>query len=69
MQSVIPQSIRKQVAQERARLGISERKYVNNALAHYRQLLAIDRELEKELTMWNEASAADFATFAKKHRL
>jgi len=61
--------MKKQVARERARLGISEREYVNNALAHYRQLLALNREFEKELVMWDEASAADFAAFAKRHRL
>jgi hypothetical protein len=69
MQTLIPKMMQKQVARARTRLGISERTYVSNALAHYRQLLALDSKLKEEISLWDRASSFDFATFTKRHRV
>ncbi len=68
MNLVLPTAAKKQITRNRARLAVSEQEYVQNALAHYAQLLTLDDQLREELASWDDASSKDFGAWSRKHR-
>ena len=68
MNITIPQSLKKQIAVNRAKVAVSEAEYVRNALIHYDQLLRLDSDLKAEMELWDKASSVDTNTWLNKNK-
>ena len=62
MNITIPQSLKKQITVNRAKVAVSEAEYVRNALIHYNQLLSLDSDFKAEMELWDKASSVDTST-------
>lgn len=68
MNITIPQSLKKQMTVNRAKVAVSEAEYVRNALIHYDQLLRLDSDLKAEMELWDKASSIDTNTWLHKNK-
>jgi len=66
MNVVIPKLLHKRVQSHARRSGVSEEKYVHEALV---RAIKDDDSLDEEMRVWEEASLKDFKAFVKKHDL
>ena len=68
MNITIPQSLKKQITVNRAKVAVSEAEYVRNALIHYDQLLRLDSDFKAEMELWDKASSVDTNTWLHKNK-
>lgn len=68
MNITIPQSLKKQMTANRAKVAVSEAEYVRNALIHYDQLLRLDSDFKAEMELWDKASNSDTSTWLQKNK-
>jgi hypothetical protein len=67
MNVTIPQSLKKQITANRAKVATSEAEYVRNALIHYDHLLRLDSDLKAEMELWDKASNVDTNSWFHKN--
>ncbi len=69
MNITIPQSLKKQITVNRAKVAVSEAEYVRNALIHYDQLLRLDNDFKTEMELWDKAASVDTNTWLHKNKM